>query len=42
MNLSRRILVMREGELADELERKDFTQANLMRLMAGVEIGAIG
>ncbi|MBI3850974.1 MAG: sugar ABC transporter ATP-binding protein [Verrucomicrobia bacterium] len=42
MNLSRRILVMREGELADELKREYFTQANLMRLMAGVEAGAFG
>jgi ABC-type sugar transport system ATPase subunit len=42
MNLSRRILVMREGELVGELERADFSQANLMRLMAGVEAGAVG
>jgi ABC-type sugar transport system ATPase subunit len=41
MNLSRRILVMREGELAGELERENFSQANLMRLMAGVEAGAV-
>jgi len=40
MNLSRRILVMRDGEIADELERKDFSQANLLRLMAGVEISS--
>jgi ABC-type sugar transport system ATPase subunit len=37
MNLSRRILVMREGSIAGELERKDFSQAAVMRLMAGVE-----
>ena len=36
MNLSRRILVMREGGEAGQLERKDFSQANLLRLMAGV------
>ncbi|MEW6306323.1 MAG: sugar ABC transporter ATP-binding protein [Verrucomicrobiota bacterium] len=40
MNLSRRILVMREGRVMGELERADFTQANLMRLMAGVEAKA--
>jgi ABC-type sugar transport system ATPase subunit len=38
MNLSRRILVMREQEIAGELERKEFSQANLLRLMAGVEV----
>jgi ABC-type sugar transport system ATPase subunit len=36
MNLSRRILVMRQGRVAGELERTDFSQPNLMRLMAGV------
>ncbi|MBI3878222.1 MAG: sugar ABC transporter ATP-binding protein [Verrucomicrobia bacterium] len=40
MSLSRRIVVMREGEVAGELQRADFTQANLMRLMAGVEAKA--
>ena len=40
MNLSRRIVVMREGEMAGELERRDFSQANLLRLMAGVEAAA--
>ncbi len=40
MNLSRRILVMRQGSVAGELARADFTQANLMRLMAGVEATA--
>jgi ABC-type sugar transport system ATPase subunit len=34
MNLSRRILVMRNDRIAGELERADFSQANLMRLMA--------
>lgn len=37
MNLSRRILVMREGALMGELPRADFSQESLMRLMAGVE-----
>jgi ABC-type sugar transport system ATPase subunit len=40
MNLSRRILVMREGRLAGELAREGFSQPNLMRLMAGVEAKA--
>ena len=40
MNLSRRILVMRQGAVAGELERAAFTQPNLMRLMAGVEAKA--
>ncbi len=40
LNLSRRILVLREGEVAGELQRADFSQANLMRLMAGVEAKA--
>jgi len=37
MNLSRRILVMRHGAVAGIVERQDFSQANLLRLMAGVE-----
>ncbi|HSH95443.1 MAG TPA: sugar ABC transporter ATP-binding protein [Roseimicrobium sp.] len=36
MSLSRRILVMREGQVAGELQRAEFSQAALMRLMAGV------
>lgn len=40
MNLSRRILVMRQGRVAGELARQDFTQPNLMRLMAGIEAKA--
>ena len=40
MNLSRRILVMREGGIAGELQREEFSQLNLMRLMAGVEAKA--
>jgi len=39
MSLSRRILVMRDGGAAGELERPEFSQASLMRLMAGVEPG---
>ena len=37
MNLSRRILVMRQGAIIGELERKEFSQANLLRLMAGMD-----
>lgn len=37
MNLCRRILVLRGGRLQGALEHADFTQANLMRLMAGVK-----
>jgi ABC-type sugar transport system ATPase subunit len=37
MNLSRRILVMRKGEIAGEISRAEFSQPNLMRLMAGVQ-----
>ena len=40
MNLSRRILVMRQGRIAGELARTDFSQPALMRLMAGVEAKA--
>jgi len=40
MNLSRRILVMREGEVAGDLERAGFSQARLLRLMAGMEAEA--
>jgi ABC-type sugar transport system ATPase subunit len=36
MNLSRRILVMRQGRLVGELPRAEFNQPALMRLMAGV------
>ncbi len=36
MNLSRRILVMRQGGIAGELARQEFSQPSLMRLMAGV------
>ena len=40
MNLSRRIIVMRQGRIAGELARADFSQPALMRLMAGVEAKA--
>jgi len=40
MNLSRRVIVMRDGRMAGELERADFSQTSLMRLMAGVEAKA--
>lgn len=36
MNLSRRILVLREGKVMGELERQGFSQPALMRLMAGI------
>lgn len=36
MNLSRRIIVLREGNTVGELPREKFSQANLMRLMAGL------
>ena len=40
MNLSRRILVMRQGRVAGELARADFSQLGLLRLMAGIEAKA--
>jgi ABC-type sugar transport system ATPase subunit len=40
MNLSRRIIVLRQGINVGELERKDFSQPNLMRLMAGLDKAA--
>jgi ABC-type sugar transport system ATPase subunit len=40
MNLSRRIIVMRQGNMAGELMQAEFSQVNLMRLMAGVEAKA--
>ena len=38
MSLSRRIVVLREGKMMGELPRADFSQPNLMRLMAGLEL----
>jgi ABC-type sugar transport system ATPase subunit len=40
MNLSRRIVVLRQGQVAGELHRADFSQDKLMRLMAGLEASA--
>jgi ABC-type sugar transport system ATPase subunit len=40
MNLSRRILVMRQGRMAGELSRSEFSQPALLRLMAGFEAKA--
>ncbi len=40
MNLSRRILVMRQGRMAGELKRAEFSQTSLLRLMAGIEAEA--
>jgi ABC-type sugar transport system ATPase subunit len=39
LNLSTRILVMRDGHLAGEIARKDASQENVLRLMAGVVTG---
>lgn len=36
MNLSRRIVVFREGRITGTLQRSEFSQAALLRLMAGV------
>ena len=36
IGLCRRILVMREGRIAGEVSRDDFSEATLMRLMAGI------
>ena len=36
MNLSRRIIALREGRMTGELARDQFSQPNLMRLMAGM------
>ncbi len=38
LNLSTRILVMREGRLVGELARDDATQERVLRLMAGVDV----
>jgi len=37
MNLSRRIIVLREGVEMGELRREDFSPPALMRLMAGLQ-----
>jgi len=36
MSLARRIIVMREGHITGQLNRTDFSQPTLMRLMAGI------
>jgi ABC-type sugar transport system ATPase subunit len=36
MNLSRRLLVLREGRIRGELARDEFSQPAILRLMAGV------
>ena len=36
INLSTRILVMRDGSLAGELTREEASQESVLRLMAGV------
>ena len=38
MNLSRRIIVLRQGRIAGELARDEFSQPALMRLMAAVKV----
>jgi ABC-type sugar transport system ATPase subunit len=38
MNLSRRILVLREGRMMGELQRGEFSPPALMRMMAGVSL----
>jgi ABC-type sugar transport system ATPase subunit len=40
-NLCRRILVLREGKMMGELQRSEFSQPALMRLMAGVEAATV-
>jgi ABC-type sugar transport system ATPase subunit len=37
MDLSRRIIVMRQGAIAGELARTDFSQPALLRLMGGLD-----
>ena len=39
INLSTRVLVMRDGQLAGELNRAEASQENILRLMAGVQAG---
>jgi ABC-type sugar transport system ATPase subunit len=42
INLSTRVLVMREGRLVGELPREQISQESVLRLMAGVEAGDSG
>jgi ABC-type sugar transport system ATPase subunit len=37
MNLCRRLLVVRDGRITGELDRSEFSQSGILRLMAGVE-----
>jgi ABC-type sugar transport system ATPase subunit len=41
MNLSRRIQVMKAGVLTGELQREQFSQEALMRLMAGLQVAEV-
>jgi ABC-type sugar transport system ATPase subunit len=40
MNLSRRLMILREGHVSGELARTEFTQPAILKLMAGVETPA--
>jgi ABC-type sugar transport system ATPase subunit len=40
LNLSRRILVLRHGQLVGEVSRGDADQDTLLRMMAGIQLGA--
>jgi ABC-type sugar transport system ATPase subunit len=42
MNLSRRIIVLREGKIMGEVSRDQFSQESLMRLMAGMGTSSAG
>jgi len=37
LNLSTRVIVLKEGEMVGELSRKEFDQERLMRMMSGLE-----
>src|SRR6185369_14079528 len=41
MKMARRILVMREGAIVGELNRENFSQTELMRLMAGLNVARL-
>ena len=41
LNLSTRIIVLRDGQQVGELKREEANQESLMRLMAGVETAAV-
>jgi ABC-type sugar transport system ATPase subunit len=42
MNLSRRLMVLREGRVSGELARAEFTQPAILKLMAGVDASIAG